>query len=233
MSIPYIYLLFHRSTKMYYVGVQYGKNANPKNFWVSYFTSSKTVHKLIALYGVNDFRYRIVKTFDKSGDAILQEHKWTMRAIHKKHYINAAAGVAVRPDICAMAGKIGGLTQYHNRQGFHKFSIEEHRAAASKGGKKGAFTQSKWQSEFGKRGGVKNKGKFYINNGLDERKLNPNEKIPNGWSRGRSPKVVKSRRWVNDGLRNYFVLPEKAHTFYPGKLPEDRTKYIPKKNRNV
>jgi hypothetical protein len=46
---------------------------------------------------------------------------------------------------------------------------------SSKGGKKGAFTQSKWQSEFGKRGGVKNKGFKWYTDGIKNFKYTKKE----------------------------------------------------------
>lgn len=226
--MSYVYLLYHRSTKMYYVGVRYAKNATPDDFWKTYFTSSKIVHKLIQTYGINDFRHKIVKTYTKVEDAILAEHQWTLRAIRKRHYLNAGAGIAVRPDICSLAGKIGGSIQHKTKRGFHKLTPEEHKIASSRGGKRGAFTQSKWQAEFGRRGGVKNKNKHYITDGHTERKINDGDAIPDGWSLGRNPSRCYKRRWVNDGVRNYFVKPEEVHLYNLGKLPEDTSKYARK-----
>lgn len=229
--MSYIYLLYHRSTKMFYVGVRYARNAEPSDFWKTYFTSSKIVHKLIDVYGVNDFKHRIVKTFHTPEEAILTEHKWTLRSMQKKHYLNAGAGIAVREDVCSLAGKISGHLQHARKQGFHGLTQEQHKVVCSMGGKRGAFTQSKWQSEFGKRGGVKNKGKRHITNGTEMRKINTGESVPEGWYLGRGSTMVFSRRWVNDGQRNYFVTPEETHKYNLGKLPEDTSKYHNKRSR--
>lgn len=61
--------------------------------------------------------------------------------------------------------KAGGKSQYENKIGIHSQTTEERLKLASIGGKRGAFTQPKWQSEFGKRGGVKNKGFVWLTDG--------------------------------------------------------------------
>jgi len=55
---------------MYYVGVRYAKDSNPDDFWVSYFTSSKIVHKLIDLYGKDVISNKIVKVYNDRNEAI-------------------------------------------------------------------------------------------------------------------------------------------------------------------
>jgi hypothetical protein len=45
MGISYIYKLKNIKTGKYYIGVQYGKQANPLNLWNTYFTSSKYVNE--------------------------------------------------------------------------------------------------------------------------------------------------------------------------------------------
>jgi len=226
---PYIYLLQHKTTKYYYVGVRYAKTAHPSNFWKDYFTSSKIVHKLIDVYGKEDFRYRIIKTFNNAEDAIIKEQKLTALAIKKPNYLNASSMAAPRVDICSLAGKIGGNIQVKLKQGIHKQTKEERLLLASKGGKKGAFTQPKWQSIFGKRGGAKNKGKLFITNGIETKKINSGEALPDGWKYGRNLHIF-GKRWCNDGQRNYFVYPEKIEKngYILGRLPEDKSKYIRK-----
>lgn len=167
--MSYIYLLYNKTIKMYYVGVRYAKDCNPDDFWVSYFTSSKIVHKLIDLYGEDDFKYKIVKIFNDRNEAILTEQKYTKKALKKKNYLNAGAGLAVRNDICSLAGKIGGKVQSELGLGFHQYknNPELHKKWCSMGGlSSGQFQNKNFQSEMGKRGGVKNKGFVWINDGL-------------------------------------------------------------------
>lgn len=58
-----------------YIGSKYDKNCNPDGFWVTYFTSSKKVHQLIEIYGVEDFTFSIRKTFNNPKSAYAYETK--------------------------------------------------------------------------------------------------------------------------------------------------------------
>lgn len=69
----------------------------------------------------------------------------------------------------SMGGKIGGKVQAEQGLGFHKYKTdpELHRQWSSKGGKaSGQFQNKAFQSEMGKRGGIKNKGFVWINDGI-------------------------------------------------------------------
>jgi len=74
---------------------------------------------------------------------------------------------------CRLGGKRGGTKQKKLGIGIHSQTKEERKQYASMGGKKGAFTQSKWQSEFGKRGGPKNAGFVWLTNGEKNIKYSP------------------------------------------------------------
>jgi UDP-3-O-[3-hydroxymyristoyl] glucosamine N-acyltransferase len=52
---PYTYLIKFILTGQQYYGVQHAKGAHPENLWVTYFTSSKIVKKLISEYGKDSF----------------------------------------------------------------------------------------------------------------------------------------------------------------------------------
>jgi hypothetical protein len=71
----------------------------------------------------------------------------------------------LRSKWASLGGKVGGKVQYENGLGIHAQTNEERAAYASIGGKRGAFTQPCWQSKFGKRGGVKNKGFVWLTDG--------------------------------------------------------------------
>lgn len=72
-----------------------------------------------------------------------------------------------RKQWASMGGKIGSRVQVENKIGIHAQTKEERLLLASMGGKKGAFTQPKWQSEFGKRGGAKNKGFVWLTDDIN------------------------------------------------------------------
>ena len=177
--MPYIYLIYSKTLKMYYVGVRYAKNCNPNDLWVKYFTSSKTIHKLIELYGKEDFKYKIVKIFKTAEEAILQEHQYTLKAIKKEKYLNIKAGIAVRNNICSFAGKISGAIQKEKKLGIHGLSEEQKRINSSKAGKKGCLKNG-WkdpirQAERGRRGGPKNKGFKWYHDGTESYKYTPKQ----------------------------------------------------------
>jgi len=85
--------------------------------------------------------------------------------------------------VCSAAGKISGRMQYEKGLNIHSQTPEERKIIASLGGKNGEFQVecimrgglsrkdaikelSKRQSSRGKRGGVKNRGFVWINNGV-------------------------------------------------------------------
>lgn len=74
--VPYSYVLFHFPTNKRYYGIQYGKNANPKNLWNTYYTSSKIVHALIDKYGKDSFSVQVRKIFKNKKQALLWEQKF-------------------------------------------------------------------------------------------------------------------------------------------------------------
>jgi hypothetical protein len=95
MYTPYTYLIKWSATGKYYYGAQYGKSANPKNLWSTYFTSSKYVKKYRKDFGEPDI-IQIRKIFNK-GDvenrknaAILWEDKVLrrMNVLKRKDCLN-------------------------------------------------------------------------------------------------------------------------------------------------
>ncbi len=78
-----------------------------------------------------------------------------------------------RKEWASMGGKISGKIQAERGLGFHQYKTnpELHKKWASKGGKaSGQFQNKDFQSEMGKRGGAKNKGFIYINDGVKTKK---------------------------------------------------------------
>lgn len=60
--IPYTYLIGWTSLNLWYYGSKYGNGANPKTFWIEYFTSSNKVAYIRDKYGEPDV-IQIRKTF--------------------------------------------------------------------------------------------------------------------------------------------------------------------------
>jgi hypothetical protein len=85
---------------MNYYGVRYSKECNPKELWVTYFTSSKYVKNYVALYGNPDL-VEIRKTFNNSSDARKWEHKVLKRinAVTRQDFLNKTDNIAIKSDI--------------------------------------------------------------------------------------------------------------------------------------
>lgn len=77
MYQPYTYFLYHKPTGLKYYGSKTANNKNdiadPKTFWINYFTSSKEIAKLIVKYGKGSFSFKIHKLFKTKDDALYYE----------------------------------------------------------------------------------------------------------------------------------------------------------------
>lgn len=71
---PYTYLVGWSKFHLFYYGVQYGKTANPKNLWKTYFTSSKVVKEFAETNGDPDI-IQIRQVFDSPEKAKEWERK--------------------------------------------------------------------------------------------------------------------------------------------------------------
>lgn len=91
-SKSYVYWIKNLTTGYKYIGVKYARNADPNTFWKTYFTSSKHVQFLIEQFGVNDFKTKILKTFDNPYDAILYEKRLLHFAVKRDDYLNLHVG---------------------------------------------------------------------------------------------------------------------------------------------
>lgn len=60
---PYIYQITNTRTKHKYIGCQYKEGCNPKDLWVTYFTSSLVVRKAVERFGKDAFKVKILKVF--------------------------------------------------------------------------------------------------------------------------------------------------------------------------
>lgn len=75
---------------------------------------------------------------------------------------------ALRSKWASMGGKVGGKSQKATKTGIHGATPEQNKKWASMGGKVGGFTQSELQRELGRRGGPKNKGFVWMNDGTKD-----------------------------------------------------------------
>lgn len=172
-KIPYVYFIKNKTTGLKYVGVRYAKKCNPKELWIDYFTSSPSVHKLINLYGKEDFIFKILHIYDNEEDAILREWKYTQIAVKRKDYLNFCSFPAGNSIQQSKKGLIGGNIQKELKLGIHKQTREERLEISKKGLEKkkelGLIPfnniDSEVQSLRGKIGGPKNKGFVWLTDG--------------------------------------------------------------------
>jgi len=198
--IPYVYIVKNKTTGLKYLGVRYAKGCHPDDLWVTYFTSSSLIKKLIDSYGKNDFYVKVIHKYPSCPDqAIIREAKYFPYIKQRDDYLNACFSSGIidlrinskagkvggnivkskkigifrseddRKEWASMGGKVGGKLQAELGLGFHQYknNPELHKQWSSKGGKfSGQFQNKKFQSEMGKRGGIKNKGFVWINDGI-------------------------------------------------------------------
>lgn len=90
----YTYYLHHRPTGLKYYGVKYSETANPSELWVSYFSSSSYVHRLIEMHGKDSFDISIRKIFSNKKKAILWEKRFLSKidAKNRKDWLNMHNG---------------------------------------------------------------------------------------------------------------------------------------------
>lgn len=91
MSIPYTYLIGWSKYNKFYYGVQYGKNANPRNLWSTYFTSSKFVKDFRTQFGDPDV-IQIRQCFESKDEAKIYESKVLKRIKNKQKFLNKIFG---------------------------------------------------------------------------------------------------------------------------------------------
>lgn len=95
---PYVYLLKNKTTGLFYYGLRFGKNCHPDDFWVEYFTSSKLVKDLINKHGKSDFEFEIRRKFESKESAINWEQK-VIRRLAKNSPFFLNLDDSQRPDL--------------------------------------------------------------------------------------------------------------------------------------
>jgi hypothetical protein len=108
---PYFYKIKHKTSGKIYVGCQYHSLANKNDFWKTYFTSSKTIHKLINSEGANAFDIILIL---ERVDAQQYEHRYLSKAFHllgKKKFTEIfynrtlSPGIVLTPEIIDKTNK--------------------------------------------------------------------------------------------------------------------------------
>ena len=137
----YVYFVKNNTTGLKYVGCKYAKNAEPRLFWKTYFTSSSLVQCLIKEFGKEDFKFRILKTFgDDINAALIYEKTLLDVAVKRGDYVNLSSLCRASENIeehleqqSKLASVIGKIT-YHAKIGMFAASHEERLKICSNGG---------------------------------------------------------------------------------------------------
>lgn len=167
---PYTYLIGWSKHQKFYYGVRYKPGCNPIDFWKDYFTSSKKVKIFRESYGEPDI-IQIRKVFKDKDSAITWEFN-VLKRLHVKSN-NKWLNIAI--------GKPSSLGYKHTED--HK----KHMSVVMTGrdvywikGKK-RLDHSKCISN-----------KIWINNGIEDKFINKDHIIPEGYIKGRKP---YSKEW--------------------------------------
>ena len=108
---PYFYKIQHKPTGKIYIGSQYGKNSDPKNLLNDYFTSSKSVKRLMEQDGMESF---VILLIDERLDAREYEQKYLLETYYEigrdrflNEYLNRnlSPGILLTKDIIDKANK--------------------------------------------------------------------------------------------------------------------------------
>ena len=140
--IPYVYIIKNKTTKMKYIGVRYAKGCNPADLWVSYFTSSSLVKKLIAQFGKDDFVVKVIHRYPNDPKAaILKEANYFKYIKERDDYLNITYSSGCQDlRIASKGGKVGGSIVYAKQIGIFR-SDEDRKRWASEAGKVGGAKQ--------------------------------------------------------------------------------------------
>lgn len=102
---PYVYRIVSIYGEIY-IGSRTAKKCDPREFWVTYFTSSKVVHSLIDKFGYDYFNIEHIEIFNTTEDAYRTEQKRIKDIWDQKNYLI---------DISKMMIKIFGSPQVYQR----------------------------------------------------------------------------------------------------------------------
>lgn len=235
--IYYTYLLFHEETNFKYYGCQYGKLSNPDNFWVTYFTSSKKVKKLINKYGKTSFVFEIRKTFDDP----IKCRQWEIKVIKRakltkrKDFLNqynpgGLDGFVVRKNFTAwnagLAGK--GDERCHNKMKGKTgiWSEEQLQNLSYKSSREyqiSKFGEEQYYKKYKTGGSANVFGKIWINDGVIEKRIfEPQLNDYSGFVKGKLKRI-----YINNGEIEKSIIQSKLEYysqlgFVKGNLPRVR-----------
>ncbi|EBS2632388.1 hypothetical protein DRX00_11535 [Salmonella enterica subsp. enterica serovar Gatuni] len=123
--VPYVYRIITADGKVY-IGSRTAKKCDPKEFWVTYFTSSKIVKELIEKFGESHFSVEHIEPFSSIEEAYEVEQQrikkmWGDPLLLNQHYQDEGKGVWLTTSLPSeknpMFGKKGKLHHGYGKPG--------------------------------------------------------------------------------------------------------------------
>jgi hypothetical protein len=163
---PYTYLVGWTDADLWYYGVQYHKDADPKDLWTKYFTSCKRITDIRVEHGEPDV-IQVRHTFDDCKKAVEWEAKvlQRMKAASNPRWINrnVKGSIYNTPEQYAEIGRKQSATRKANyRPSWNKGLTKEtdpRLAAVSARSKGRVFTESHKQAMRGLNKNTENQGR--------------------------------------------------------------------------
>jgi hypothetical protein len=117
---PYTYCITHKITGLSYYGRNAARGCHPKNFWVTYFTTSNIVKQIINQESKDIFKPKIMRIFDNAAECQQHEVKFLTK-------INAATNPK-------MYNRHNGSSKFCNTSGYpHTEKSKNKISSANKG----------------------------------------------------------------------------------------------------
>lgn len=213
-NTPYTYLLIHKNSGMFYYGLRFANYLAPEDdLGKCYFTSSKTIQKIIEIEGVDAFDWNIRRKFDNKDAAILWEYKVVRRIFRHEKCLNKQPSPKNVPGNWFTNGTDNILGKYCPEgyvPGRTHIETKAHRYAYIKS------KSRKWWTD----GFTEIHAPYPLNDSFKSGRLN----IPfNGKNNG---KHLKNTLWWNNGYINYRGIIPPDENFKLGRLKFSSRKVI-------
>jgi hypothetical protein len=212
-NIPYTYRIQCIPTGQYYYGVRYARKCDPTDLWVTYFTSSAEVKKLIKIHGKDNFKYEIRKVFNNNEDAIKWEIRVNSRTIKFSNYLNKTNGHRFSIESSIKGGeKTKGAIWWNNGQ----WNTKSHKSPGTEW-VTGYIRNSTGKQLSPKR--IKGVKLHWWNNG--EKNILSAESPGHDWQSGM---ISGKRFWWNNGIEQIMSAEKPGPLWLPGFCQEIKDK---------
>lgn len=216
----FTYLVKCIPTNQFYYGVCFKQGADSNRLWTTYFTSSKSVHRLVEEYGSDAFEVEVRRIFDTPAAARL----WEAKVLKRMNVVKDARWLN-QTDLHSFTPRYGDDNHAKDPSVIAKM-IKTNDAKAVAAGfasfadKIGKLNPAK-NPEVAKKIGAWKSGKIwvYCRKTMQQRMIDPaeeNQFLANGFTRGKPQKPsrkYKGRIYINRGGKTTSILPNQLEDF--------------------